>query len=207
MTRASLLLAAVLMVGGCVTGPSRSSDVGRQATAIDPVTATPRHWLDQPATATVTALHYDRLWTACDAAARRYGFTPDVQNYRQGVMTSKPLTSKGVGEFWRRDVLDSDDLAHSTLATYRRTIRYDINKTPDDQYEVGVKVLVERSSQFERRVTTGIQFRDAFGLYPPGMEFRADDGTELPAQYWYATGRDTTLENALAETIREKLAK
>lgn len=205
--RPTALLLALCTLAGCVTGPSRSADAGKRATAIDPDTAKPLYWLDKPATAKVSAADYDRLWAACDVAARRHYFTPDVLNYRQGVMTSKPLTSKGVSEFWRNDVPAGDDLARSTLATYRRTIRYEIAKTPDDQYEVGVKVLVERSSQFERRVTTGIQFKDAFGPYPTGMEFLSDDGTEQAAQYWYATGRDTVLEEALAETIRKKLAK
>ena len=52
-----------------------------------------------------------------------------------------------------------------------------------------------------------IQFKDAFGPYPTGMEFRSDDGAEQYAQYWYATGRDTVLEEALAEKIRERLAE
>jgi hypothetical protein len=206
MWRPALLLMTACMVTGCVTGPSRSDDVGKRATAIDPATAKPLYWLDKPATAKATATDYDRLWAACDAAARRYRFIPDLLNYRQGIMTSKPLISRGAGEFWRNDVLDRDDLAHSTLATYRRTIRYEITKTPDEHYEVAVKVLVERSTQFERRVTTGIQFKDSFGMYPTGMEFRSDDGVEQAAQYWYATGRDTTLEEALAERIREKVS-
>jgi hypothetical protein len=206
MTRWIALL-LIPLLAGCVSGPSRGSDTGAKATTIDPATATPRHWMDKPATARISGTNYDRLWAACDAATRHYHFIPDVLNYRQGIMTSKPLVSKSAGEFWRNDVLDGDDLTKSTIATCRRTIRYDIEKTSDDRYEVGVKVLVERSSQFERRVTTGIQFRDAFGPYPPSAEFRSDDGAKQEAQYWYAVGRDETLEKALAQVIEEKLGK
>jgi hypothetical protein len=209
MTRrvALLLIATTLAAGvpGCVSGPMRTSDVGKTATTVDPVTATPRHWWEKPATATVTAGNYDRLWAACDAAIRSFRFIPDVQNYRQGIMTSKPLLSRGGAEFWRNDVLDGDDLAHSTLATYRRTIRYEITETDAGRFVLAIKVLVERSSTFERRVTTGIQYREAFGARTPGTEFRSDDGAEQPVQYWYATGRDTTLESALADEIRERL--
>ncbi len=206
MVRWTALL-LIPLLAGCVNGPSRGNDSGAKATSIDPKTATPRYWMDKPATAQVSDGDYDRLWLACDEATRHYHFLPDALNYRQGIMTSKPLVSKGMGEFWRNDVQDESDLVKSTIATYRRTIRYDIDRTDDDRYEVGVKVLVERSSQFERRVTTGIQFRDAFGPYPPAAEFRSDDGVKQDAQYWYAVGRDQTLEKALAQVIEDKLAK
>jgi hypothetical protein len=205
MARWTALL-LIPLLAGCVNGPSRGSDTGAKATTIDPAKATPRYWMDKPATAHADGSNYDRVWLACDAATRHYHFIPDVLNYRQGIMTSKPLVSKGVGEFWRNDVLDSDDRTKSTIATYRRTIRYDIEKKDDGRYEVDVKVLVERSSQFERRVTTGIQFRDSFGPYPPSAEFRSDDGAKQEAQYWYAVGRDETLEKALAQVIDETLA-
>ena len=207
MKRLAALILTMTLLPGCVSGTTRSKDSGQRATAIDPISATPAFWMEKPVTAHVSSPNYDRLWAACDAAVRHYHFIPDVLNFRQGVMTTKPLVSKGVGEFWRNDVVDGNDLAHSTLATYRRTIRYDIDKVGDDSYQVGVKVLVERSSAFERRVTTGIQFRDAFGPFPPGSEFRSDDDVVQPAQYWYAVGRDDALETALAQQIQDHLAK
>lgn len=196
------------MLAGCADDSTVRPAGGAVATAVSPQTASLDYWIDQPASSFVASPDYNLLWAACDAAARDYLFAIDRTDYRQGVLTTKPLISKHWAEVWRRDVTRGEDVAQSSLATYRRTIRYELRKNKDDQaYEARVKVVIERSSTFERRVTTAIQFRDAFGAYPTGTEFVADDGTQLPSQYWYAVGRDEDLEKALAETVREKLVR
>jgi len=161
--------------------------------------------VDQPATAHVVATNYDQLWNACDKVAHSFLFSIDRTDYREGVLTTKPLTSKYFAEFWRNDVTFSEDLAQSSIATYRRTIRFELHNTDDGRYAANVKVIVERSSTFERRVTTAIQYQDAFAGPPPGTEFYAEDGTVQPYQNWYAVGRDSALEAVIASKVEAAL--
>ena len=203
----ALIIAATLTalgLTGCVTGPSRPNSA-TSVTNVKPETATVTYWVSQPATAYIDADNYDALWNACDKVAHRYLFSIDRTDYREGVLTTKPLISKYFTEFWRNDVTYSSDLADSSLATYRRTIRFELSKTEDSRYQAAVKVIVERCSTFERRVTTAIQYKDAFVAPPPGTEFYADDGTVQPYQNWYAVGRDPALEQAIAEHGRNAL--
>ncbi|CAN5384188.1 hypothetical protein BH10PLA1_BH10PLA1_11100 [soil metagenome] len=192
----------LLLAGGCVNGPSRPVNA---ETAVKRDTATIQYWIDQPATIRVTADNYDQLWRACDRVAHRYLFAIDRTDYREGLLTSQPMISKYFTEFWRSDVVTAADMANSTLATYRRTLRYEMRPTPDGKFEAAVKVIVERSTSFERRVTTAIQYRDAFSGFSPGTEFYAEDGSVQPAQTWYAVGRDLALETEIGKRVQDSL--
>jgi hypothetical protein len=192
------------LLPGCITGSAPTVDT-TAVTDVDPATATVQYWVDQPATVEVSANDYDRLWNACDHVSNALLFSIDRTDYRDGVMTTKPLISKYFAEFWRRDVTFSEDLAQSSIATYRRTIRYELHRTDDGRFTADVKVIVERSSSFERRVTTAIQYRDAFAGFPPGTEFYADDGSVQPQQTWYAVGRDHAMEEVIGDKLRAAL--
>ncbi len=192
-----------LLLSGCVTD-SRPAAPGALINA-KPETATVPYWAEKPATVFVIARSYDRLWDACDAVSHQYLFSIDRTDYRNGVMTTRPLVSKYVTEFWRNDVVGFSELANSTLAVYRRTIRYEITRQDDQHFSAGVKVIVERSATFERRVTTAIQYRDSFTAPPPGAEFHADDGTVQPFQTWYAVGRDPAMEEAIVKSLESTL--
>ena len=199
---ASALLAFFAV--GCVNGTARSPSSTAE-TKVKPETATIQYWVNQPVTTRVTSSNYDALWNACDRVAWSYLFQIDRTDYREGVLTTKPLVSKYFLEFWRNDVGYSSQLENSSLAVYRRTIRYEIKPTPDGKFEAGVKVVIERSSTFERRVTTAIQYRDAFDGPRPGTKFYADDGGVQPYQTWYAVGRDADLEASIGRNVEKEL--
>jgi len=200
--RGAAMIGALLLAttGGCVSSTSRPTNA---VTAVKPETSTIQYWLDQPVTVRVTAKNYDELWKACDHVSHRYLFAIDRNDYREGLMTTLPMISKYFTEIWRSDVITASDMANSTLATYRRTVRYEIRRTADNQFEAAVKVIVERSTSFERRVTTAIQYRDAFKGFPPNTDFYADDGSKQPEQTWYAVGRDSALESAIGKKLQD----
>lgn len=176
------------------------------ATAINPLTTQPSYWLDQPAVAHVRARNFDALWDACRDAMQSDGFLVDRRDYREGLMTSFPLTSKQAYEFWRGDVVTAHDLAQSTLGLLRRTVRITFKRLPDGSFEATPKVLVERDSLIERRITSVDQYQNAFSIQAQDVARETEkSGTDIPAEYWYTIDRDTALEKQLAQSARDRL--
>jgi hypothetical protein len=97
-------------------------------------------------------------------------------------------------------------LADSSVATIRRTIRYEFDRQ-GDTYTVKPKVLIERQAITERRVS-GALTRNYFRR---DREMRAygtretDSGVSIPDSYWYAIGRDDALEAYLVQEIDARL--
>ena len=198
-------IAVSCLVGAVLAGCSRVEQSPALAQR-DSKIATPAYWLGQPATETVAHGDYDQLWEACRDAARWRGFRIDRTDYRGGVMVSHPLTSKQFFELWRRDVVTLPDLTESSLATVRRTVRFEIARGEDGTFACVPKVLVERYAQTERRITSVTQYRESFSNEPGVFGNRErDKGVNVPDVYWYATARDTTLERELAAAIRARL--
>ena len=181
----------------------------RVATDLNPATTQPSYWFDQPA-AKVLADDFDQLWGVCEETARDYLFDVDRRDYRGGVLTTEPLVSSQWFEFWRPDVRTIGASQESSLATMRRTVRFEFTRTPDGKFEVAPKVLVERNAVAETRITSVVSYRGIFALprkkdeRPYGTR-ESDVGLALPSRYWYPTGRDTALESALLDSIQKKL--
>ena len=168
------------------------------------------YWLRQPAIFTIQANDFESLWKSCEASARHFGFIVDRTDYRGGVITTQPLTSKQFWEFWRNDVATLEDLANSSLATYRRTLRFDIDKLEGGGYAASPRVVIERFARTESPITASVFLRNAFRSTRGGRIYgtrETDRGVYLPRQYWYATGRDEALEKNVASELRKQLAK
>jgi hypothetical protein len=190
---------AACLFAGCAAGP------GPRPTE-DARTAEPDYWLAQPPTTTVVADDFQSLWRACRAAAVGHSFTVDRVDFRSGLMTTLPLVSKQFFEVWRSDVVTPGDLAASSLDTFRRTVRFEVRRLDDGRYEAVPKVLVERYSFAERRVTSVARFAEVFTVEQvEGSRARDRLGGDLPETYWFATGRDRNLERHLADSIRHDL--
>jgi hypothetical protein len=68
------------------------------------------------------------------------------------------------------------------------------------------KVLVERYSLAERRVTSVARYAEIFTIENvEGSRARDKLGGDLPDAYWYAVGRDTPLELQMAADVRGNL--
>jgi len=50
----------------------------------------PSYWLDQPAVVSVENFKFQPLWDACEKVARSYQFQLDREDYRLGLITTRP---------------------------------------------------------------------------------------------------------------------
>ena len=203
----------ILVMSGCITKPQNPAAT-QPATAIDPATTQPTYWLAQPAAAQVQARDFDALWDVCKTTARDYLYALDREDYRSGVMTTVPLVSKQWFEPWRPDTGTAYDVLANSLGAIRRTLRFEVSRNADDgTYTVTPKVLVERESILERRVTDVSQYRFAFSgpatKIPPREAVTLEPETypDVPIKYWYPTGRDTVMEKQVAERVRHGLER
>ena len=210
MTRLVLLVTVTAAtLAGCASQPSKSPP---PATATQPsvASAKPPYWLRQPAVATVESADFEALWRASEESARHFGFTPDRLDFRGGVITTQPLTSKQFWELWRNDVATIEDVANSSLATYRRTLRFDIDRTPAGGYVATPRVVIERYARSEQPISASVYLRNAFRTQRNSRAWgsrETDRGIQLPRQYWYATGRDEALERNVASEMRKQLTR
>ncbi len=190
MARMFALLLIAALLAGCA----------RQHRAASPATA--------PAVAEnrVTSRDFEQLWDAAADVARDRMFTIDRRDYRGGVLTTEPMVSAQFFEPWRRDALTADAVAESSLATIRRTIRFQF--TRDDEtgtFAVVPHVLVERYALAERRITNSMLYRAAFRRTTATGTRETDRGVELPQRYWYRVGNDPVLEKDLAAALRRRV--
>jgi hypothetical protein len=168
----------------------------------DPRSATVAFWAEQPASARVVAPVYAELWSAAEEACSRFGFPPATTDYRGGLLTTGARISPQFFEIWHDELRAAEDVAESSLATVRRRLRFEFSRTRDGRYVVEPKVIVERLSLAERRITNAVDYRGALG---PGTEQRfGPAGAAVPGSYWYAIGRDADLEASLASRMAER---
>jgi hypothetical protein len=194
-----LRIALLSLVAGCASGGSSAEPV-----ALNPATTQPSYWYQQPSEFSVTSNDFDLLWHACEQAARERLFAIDRMDYREGVMTTDPMVSGQFLEPWRRDAQTLGDRAESSLISTRRTIRFEFEKV-DAQWRVTPKIIVERQTIAERRLTSAVAYREAFarsrGNQRPRGSREADEGILLPGRYWYPLRRDAELERNVASDV------
>jgi len=219
--RPTIILTFFLSFAGCAAtknaatwqpSPPSTQPMPVPMTDVDGAVATADYWYAQPAAAAATAGDFDSLWAAAEQAARLRLFTIDRRDPRSGMLVSAPMVSSQVFEPWRQDQKSGYDTAQSTLATIRRTIRFEIVKQDDGLFQLTPKVLVERYSQSENRVTSVVLYRGVFRTIrtPDTAAFgtrETDRGVFLEGRYWYATGRDEKLEAALAADVQKAVGK
>jgi hypothetical protein len=195
------LLLLSLLITGCATQSAPPPPVA----PIDPASAKTDYWLNKPAAATVFAGDYDKLWEICIAIAHTDLFDLDRRDYRDGLLTTKPLVSKQIFEFWRPDTGDVYSAVQNSLQTTRRTIYFQFDRLPDG-YTVTPKVVVERFATRDKRITSPGQYRSAFQSVDPDAPHAPPvPGIDPNAREWYAIGRDLAMEAELAKSIKESL--
>lgn len=200
-----ILLATLAGCAGEPTGESIAAPSKPTATDIPVEQAKPGYWFNQPAIAGVDSMDFQRLCNACMDTARDYQFSIDRTDYRDGLITTQPMISKQFFEVWRNDTGNLDATLQSSLQTIRRTIHFELARQDNGNYTAKPKVLVERLSFYQRRITSVAEYRYVFVPTGPQNTFQTDQGVTLPIRYWYAIGRDEPLERQLAESIEEKL--
>jgi hypothetical protein len=200
-----------MALSGCITTPQHPAAT-QPSTTIDPILAEPNYWYSQPAYATVDAADFEKLFGACEDVSRDFLFKIDRIDYREGVLTTVPLVTAQFFEPWRRDARTDYDMWESSIAATRRTIRFEFKRQPDESWQVVPKVLVERQSISEKRISSVVRYRNVFTVVgslrarPYGSR-EADVGIALPERYWYALRRDEVFERALAEAVKKRLTQ
>jgi hypothetical protein len=205
--RSAIGAALLALCSGCITGLQHPAAT-QPATEVDPATTQPSYWLEQPESATVESGDFEKLWSACEQVARDFLFRIDRVDYRSGVLTTQPMVSAQFFEPWRRDNRTLYDVMESSIATIRRTVRFEFQRIAENRWRVTPKVLVERQSLAERRVTSVVYYRGVFGSVTGTRQIgtrESDVGIVIPGRYWYPLRRDIRLEQAIARAIRSKL--
>ncbi len=209
LLRRVLALAALAVMAGMTPGcasPSHSTpSASAPAQEREVRKARGAYWYAQPGVASVSCGDFYVLWDTCNAVTRGAGFTIDRTDFREGLLTTNPLVSKQPFEMWREDVVDGQQLAQSTFGTVRRTVQFRITRNPNGAYNCVPKVLVERESRAERRITSVTEALDVFSINRPLSDRSTDEGTPIIIEFWYAIGRDNSLESNLAAGIRQQL--
>ncbi|HQY88492.1 MAG TPA: hypothetical protein PK402_07525 [Tepidisphaeraceae bacterium] len=152
----------------------------------------------------ITSSNFDQLWDASLESLREFHFEIDRQDRRAGVITTKPMTSSQFFEPWRNELKTADAVAESSLATTRRTVTVSIDKTGTN-FSAMPSVRVERFSRRERRMTTSAQYTSAFRATEARGSIEADQGINLPSQYWYDIGKDPALATSVSQGISKRL--
>jgi hypothetical protein len=205
--RRVLLIVAVasLAPGGCAKRPAAPEPAATPpATDRDPRLADPDFWWNAPAMEQVEG-PFEPLWSASERAARDLLFVPDRRDFRGGVLTTEPMISSQWFEPWRRELSTASQVAASSVATERRTVRFDFVRRDGEQFAVEPRVLIERQSVSERPLSNAALARTAFGRRSTRGTRESDREVYLPDRYWYAIGRDVALERRLADAIRRSL--
>ena len=199
----------LVVIGGCISGPSNPAAT-QPATVLDLSTTQPSYWLQQPPEGTVAAANFDRLWKASESTARNYLFTLDREDYRSGELTTLPLVSAQWFEPWRRDTQTLHDMEESSSATIRRTIYFQFTRAGDGAYTVAPRVIVERQTIAEKRITAVVNYTGIFNdpRDPNAAQhgtIESDLGFVLPPRYWYVLGRDRAFEKVLVDDLRGRM--
>jgi hypothetical protein len=198
------LLSLVYLTGCQLRQPATSAIPATQPSL---ATTQPTFWYDQPGVYSVQSADFARLWSACEETARHFHFVPDRLDKRAGVLTTVPLTSAQFFEFWNNDVATVEDSADASLATYRRTLRFNIDRLPGG-YRATPRIVIERFAETERPLTAEVFLRQTFRAqrhqHPVGTP-ESDRGILLPRSYWYATGRDVALEKHVWQELKKRL--
>jgi hypothetical protein len=194
MIHRAIFVILIFSLTGCIN--THKAPATQKATDIPFETTQVSYWWNQPAIASASGANFFELWKAAEHTARDYRFQIDVEDQRTALMATQPLLSKQFFEIWRSDVPELKDLLISSLSMMRRTVHFEFARDDDGVYHVQPKVLVERFSAEERRLSSQTTFSA-----PETDTERVLEGRPWPAIYWYPVGRDHELERLLAGKI------
>ena len=131
---------------------------------------------------------------------RRHNFTLDQTDWRHGIITTLPETSRTLPEFWRKDVQTNEDMWEATMNTIRRWVEVRFEPNEENQWrKLTVIAHKQRLSTLDRQFnSTGAAYQ-YFGSDLPTTSGLAE-ATEA-FDHWVDIGEDP----ALAECILTRI--
>jgi hypothetical protein len=184
---AAVVALLLLAASGCITNKKWNPAATQPVTIGNPDEATPKYWLEKPATDEVAAADFTTLFDAAEQVTRDYWFRIDRRDYRAGLLLSQPMVSKQWFEPWRKDAGTVHDVEENSLGPIRRTVYFQFRQNPDGTFSATPKVLVERYSK------VGVAYQTSYAM------------RREATSYWYALRRDQVMEQHMADTLRRKL--
>ncbi len=185
LLRMNVVVVLIALMAGCL-GPRRDNYQSSRSVAI----ADPSPQADQ-------------VWEAVQETLRRHRFRLDRVDRRAGVLTTMPVTSQHLFEFWRHDVDTWPDLWESTLNPLRRWVEVTVAREEDNTWKtLTVVVHKERLSSPDRQFnSTGAAYQ-YFGDSLPSTE----GVVRVTAEHdvWLDEGRDPAMEEYLLRAILER---
>lgn len=143
---------------------------------------------------------FERLWQSSQAVLRRHHFELDRVDERSGTITTRPVTSQSLLEFWRHDVDTGFDLLEASLRTVRRSVEVQVDRgAVGEAADVTVTVKRETFATPERQFNTSSSVLRIFGEGLPGVAGEPYLTREF--DYWVDDGRDAAMEARLLDGI------
>ncbi len=146
---------------------------------------------------------YDTIWRQAIALINATGFAVDRQDYRLGVITSYPLPSSQIVEFWKPQHADLTDSLENTVNNQRRILRLTISNVEGkpDFYQIGIQVIVERETNPSETVGGPI-FVEGSGFGRNSVTLRSDYAApNVEPARWVTMGHDPDLERKLIDAL------
>jgi hypothetical protein len=155
---------------------------------------------------------YDNVWKQGMAILTEAGFALDRQDYRLGTMTTQPLPSNQIIEFWKPQTTNATNLMENTINDQRRFVRLTISKVEGKPqfYEIAVQVIVERETNPEE-IIYGPVFAEGSGFGRNAISLRSDyattaySPTKVDPGRWNILGHDPDLERKLLEALFKRI--
>lgn len=171
----------------------------------------------------VVAEEYGRMYQSAIQVLREEGYGIDRQDYRFGVVSTKPLASPTILEPWKRGNTTSGQAMESTINTQRRVVTVSLEpaearvephgdelsslrelaqrqaRAMQGEYLMRVEAVIEQLQIPTRHLSGSTQGRRMFGHYR-GVPAEWDE-RGISALYWVAVGRDPHLEDRLLKQI------
>jgi len=145
----------------------------------------------------------DQLFECTQDVLRRQRFPLDRVDRRGGVVTTLPVISQSLLEFWRHDVDTPKDLWESTLNPIRRWVEASVHRdAAAGTVTVAFVVHKERLSSPDRQFNSSGAAYQFFGESLPSTEGL----TRVTAEHdvWIDLGRDPAMESYLLRKVLER---
>lgn len=152
-------------------------------------------------------LQYDATFDAAVSLLRDYGFTIDRQDYRFGLVTTRPMVSPTIFEPWRTTNTSPAQMAQGTLNSQRRIVRVAIKPvtlpiSPTTQYQLTVQVNMIKLQQPLKHLngsTSGFAIVSNYSAVPAEWK---EEG--IPRSYWIPDGSDPLLAQRVIDDIAKR---
>ncbi len=166
--------------------------------------------------ATQEERNFQALWSGARTVLKKYGFTLDRQDRRDGIITTEAVVGGHFFEFWRKDAATIFSYKENTVQTIMRAAKVTIHHIKDsDEFDFTVEIFMARMNRPPLQLTNSSQTltmrvgrsqRLKFDDLRNKLEASREGTVDARRDQIVLLGRDTDLEALIAIDIREAAA-